>query len=363
MDPTSSHETAATVLAWTPEEVKQWWRRSLPPGCQEYISIVDECELDGTDLLDLDQESLMQFDVKKMLIMKILRRIKMLKKSLGIPENYRATGTAEVKNIGPNDADPRMTKAVADDNQMLVEILERERYHSSWKIILMFSLMACCLILTLLKGGHGFNLLDVHCGQSLYWILTFGIVPCVLVISAIARNFLVDDFEKKAECGYEYLPHDVKWDSRATIVYPAVCSCAGLCAGMFGIGGGIVKGPLMLQMNVLPAVTSATSATMILFTSSMASVSYILFGQLNVHYAAVLATEGLIFTLFGQIALNKIVKYYGRPSLIILVIGLVVAMSAVMMGWNSFHYITDLIEGKAEGGKNLCAAKGEGRLL
>ena len=32
--------------------------------------------------------------------------------------------------------------------------------------------------------------------------------------------------------------------------YPLICSGAGLVAGMFGIGGGIVKGPLMLEMGV-----------------------------------------------------------------------------------------------------------------
>merc|ERR1719461_2750193 len=88
---------AQTVLAWSPAEVKQWWQRSLPPGCQEYIHIVDECELDGADLIDLDYISLSQFDVKKMLIMKILRRIKQLKQSLGIPDK-----TSTAVEVGPD---------------------------------------------------------------------------------------------------------------------------------------------------------------------------------------------------------------------------------------------------------------------
>ena len=33
----------------------------------------------------------------------------------------------------------------------------------------------------------------------------------------------------------------VAWTRRNTVVYPAVCSLAGLVAGMFGVGGGIVK--------------------------------------------------------------------------------------------------------------------------
>ena len=40
----------------------------------------------------------------------------------------------------------------------------------------------------------------------------------------------------------------------------------------------VLKGPLMLEMGVLPDVAAATSATMILFTSASASVVYLSFG-------------------------------------------------------------------------------------
>lgn len=36
-------------------------------------------------------------------------------------------------------------------------------------------------------------------------------------------------------------PLQVAWTPRNTILYPAICSLAGLVAGMFGVGGGIVK--------------------------------------------------------------------------------------------------------------------------
>lgn len=35
----------------------------------------------------------------------------------------------------------------------------------------------------------------------------------------------------------------VAWTKRNVVLYPAVCSLAGLVAGMFGVGGGIVKVP------------------------------------------------------------------------------------------------------------------------
>jgi len=40
--------------------------------------------------------------------------------------------------------------------------------------------------------------------------------------------------------------------------------CAGIVAGLVGVGGGMLLGPLMLQMGVLPQVSAATTGTMIL---------------------------------------------------------------------------------------------------
>ena len=56
----------------------------------------------------------------------------------------------------------------------------------------------------------------------------------------------MDDTKRKVEAGFVYLDEDVRWDRKSTIVYPLISTLAGFCAGMFGIGGGIIKGPLML---------------------------------------------------------------------------------------------------------------------
>jgi uncharacterized membrane protein YfcA len=56
---------------------------------------------------------------------------------------------------------------------------------------------------------------------------------------------------------------------------------AGLLAGTFGFGGGMIKGPLMLEIQIDPRVASATSSFMILFTSSSVAISYMTFGVFN----------------------------------------------------------------------------------
>ena len=80
----------------------------------------------------------------------------------------------------------------------------------------------------------------------------------ILIVSFWGRAQLIEKWTLKKRIQYKFIEGDVEWNPRNTLVYPSICFFAGFFAGMFGIGGGIVKGPLMLQMNVHPLVASGT---------------------------------------------------------------------------------------------------------
>ena len=116
---------------------------------------------------------------------------------------------------------------------------------------------------------------------------------------------------------------------------------AGILAGLLGVGGGIVKGPLMLQMGVHPLVASATCAVMIMFTSVAATAMFVAFGTLTWDYALFLFTIGLFFTAVGQFGVSYLVKKYRRISLVSLSIGAVVAISTALMALQTIFSMTN----------------------
>ena len=80
------------------------------------------------------------------------------------------------------------------------------------------------------------------CGSWQYWLVVLSIVPPVLAVTAAVRVFLVRRNKAlQADPSYRGYDGEVQWTGTTTIVYPAVCSLAGFIAGMFGVGGGIVK--------------------------------------------------------------------------------------------------------------------------
>lgn len=89
-----------------------------------------------------------------------------------------------------------------------------------------------------------------------------------------------------------------------------------------------------------PSVASATSACMILFTSSTATTSFFVFGLLDPTYAPICFTIGLVATYVGQVILSILMQRTKRNSFIAFSIGAVVFLSAVMMSIQSFLAIS-----------------------
>eukprot|EP00547_Thalassionema_nitzschioides_P001964 CAMPEP_0194203432 /NCGR_PEP_ID=MMETSP0156-20130528/3210_1 /TAXON_ID=33649 /ORGANISM="Thalassionema nitzschioides, Strain L26-B" /LENGTH=599 /DNA_ID=CAMNT_0038929181 /DNA_START=240 /DNA_END=2035 /DNA_ORIENTATION=+ len=219
-----------------------------------------------------------------------------------------------------------------NEEAALAKILEEERHVPTTNITMLVALFVVVLFINLMKGGGAFESpIGIECGGIGFWLSNALMLVWIILVSIRARSYLVQRYYEKQHVHYVYVEGDIQWDSKATIVYPLVCMLAGFFAGMFGIGGGIVKGPLMLAMGVHPAVSSASSACMILFTSFTATTSFVVFGLLNMQYAAVCLCLGFGATIVGQLGLAFLMKRYQRNSYIAFSIGVVVLLSTILM--------------------------------
>ena len=76
--------------------------------------------------------------------------------------------------------------------------------------------------------------------------------------------------------------------------------CEALCAGLFGIGGGMIMGPLLLEFGLHPMVSAATSGLMVLFSSSIAAFSFGFDHLLNTQFALVRHCQKSEVVLLGR---------------------------------------------------------------
>ncbi|KAL3800961.1 hypothetical protein ACHAW5_006694 [Stephanodiscus triporus] len=251
-----------------------------------------------------------------------------------------------LKHVDMGDYGSSSTFSSATDlknQEDLSKILEEERHVPAGNVQVLCLTLGVVVFINLIKGGGDSfpSPLGIQCGSPSFWVANGLMLAWTFLVIAFARSYLMRRHEIKERVGYPYVEGDIEWDGRATVIYPVICTAAGFFAGMFGVGGGIVTGPLMLAMGVHPKVSSATNAVMILFTSFPVTTSFIVFGLLDMEYAGVCLVLGFAATLIGQWGLFFLMQKYQRNSYIAFSIGGIVLLSAFLMTIQSLLAMAD----------------------
>jgi uncharacterized membrane protein YfcA len=96
-------------------------------------------------------------------------------------------------------------------------------------------------------------------------------------------------------------------------VYPFLGLIAGVCSGLFGVGGGMIIAPSLLHMKVDPGVAIAVSATCVLFTSASSAMQYLFIGRVAVWISLFLSIFGVLSSVAGAYAATRINKLTDKP--------------------------------------------------
>ena len=91
------------------------------------------------------------------------------------------------------------------------------------------------------------------CGPG-YWLLTGAGFAWLLGVALVGGRRLVGRAAQAEAAGVALLPGDVRWDGQIAAHCLMLALLAGVVAGVVGVGGGMVLGPMMLELSVLPQV-------------------------------------------------------------------------------------------------------------
>ncbi|KAL2253264.1 UNVERIFIED_CONTAM: Sulfite exporter TauE/SafE family protein 2, partial [Sesamum indicum] len=143
--------------------------------------------------------------------------------------------------------------------------------------------------------------------------------------------------------------------SSERLIFPVMALLAGVLGGIFGIGGGMLISPLLFQIGVQPEVTAATCSFMVLFSSSMSAIQYLLLGMEHIYGALTYAAICFIASLVGLTLVQRAIMKHGRASLIVFSVGTVMALSTVLItSFGAVDVLRDYTSGKSMGFKKPC---------
>jgi len=188
--------------------------------------------------------------------------------------------------------------------------------------------------------------------SRMYWMQLGGL----LVLCTVFTKAGATTIAQKAS-GTDSAEGVLAWTPRTLWLYPLLSLVAGFLGGFLGIGGGIVIGPLLLELGMSAETSQATTALFVFLSSSLATVQFVVLGRAMPEYAMWFTTWVLLATIVGQTLIDYALQKYQRSSLIVLSIAAILAGSLVMMtAIGSTDLIADIMRGAYMGFSpmNLC---------
>jgi len=177
--------------------------------------------------------------------------------------------------------------------------------------------------------------------SSVYWVLMLAFLVIVLFYDYYIINHIETEYSYRKIINFPYDERDIVWTKPTIIKLAFIGLLAGFIAGVIGIGGGVVLGPILLDLGIHPIVGSVTTNMLVLITSSSTTFQFILFKMLNLQYGIICIIFSALGSYCGTYLVNTYVKKTGKQSFIVLVLFCVVIVSAVVLPLSSLLNIID----------------------
>lgn len=245
-------------------------------------------------------------------------------------QNHRAEDERLDLSVTSGDADHLKldTGSDSDTNSTLTQILERER-HFAWGPHA--AIMVCYLGTVAASIGSA----SVDCGSVIYWVILLMEIPWVAIFVIFSMHYLHQIYLHKKAVNYKYASGDIRWTKKTVLFFPLGCAVAGIAAGMFGVGGGIITGPIMIELGIVPEVASSTTALMILYSSASATAKFALFKMIAWDWALLLCGIAFVVTALSQVVILSFVRRTGRQSIIVLCVATAVLIGGAIMAYQA----------------------------
>ena len=204
------------------------------------------------------------------------------------------------------------------------------RQYPKDKIAGLILLWAGLTVITFLKGGKGVDsVIGVTCEDAGFFVLLAAQFLWTFGFGAVFGFKNVKATQARLAVNYPFNEEDVLWDAKKLRLYSVITFMAGIVAGLIGIGGGMVLGPMMLVMGINPRVSTATTATMVLLTSSSVAVMFVLSGQVPWEYAAYFLSVCLVGAYIGKTKIDAYVKKTGMASILVGILATIIGLATV----------------------------------
>ena len=113
---------------------------------------------------------------------------------------------------------------------------------------------------------------------------------------------------------------------KVALSYPLVGLLGGVASGLFGLGGGLIYSPFLLNDGVDPAVAIAVSSTCVFFASASSTFQYLFMGRIGILFGLFFSAFTIVASLIAGIAVWLLTKKLNRPAYLFCIVAVVVGV-------------------------------------
>jgi Sulfite exporter TauE/SafE len=176
---------------------------------------------------------------------------------------------------------------------------------------------------------------QVKCSQGYNILIAFTFLPLVLALGFACTYIPTKQAMDMASVA---ISGDVNFSQIPLTFVVTSVIVIGILSSLLGIGGGELLGPVLLSMNILPTVSTATTSVLEVATSLISVITSMVTGTLEYDTALIFFAVGLVGGSVGRTAGLWYAEKYGRGSMLIFVLAVVLLLAQI-------EYIQELVNG------------------
>lgn len=218
----------------------------------------------------------------------------------------------------------------------LEKVISRESTNFQWvKLSMNYGMLAFMVLTKLMRGPGGGkeSMFGLKICDALAWVAYAALWVFAALLTLLAARVAKMENQEKLACGYKFTKGDQNLNFRGIMKLVLVAFFAAFFATMSGLSPGLIFNSFLIQLDIHPAVASATGMYMTMFTTAAATINLLLSNGLNIPYTVLISAISIVGTvpgLYGQVAI--VVKSGGRNqfTVMILLLFLVICLISVL---------------------------------
>lgn len=270
-----------------------------------------------------------------------------------LPQEYEMKSTVHADTSSSSEG----AQEVIEDEKLRAILNEEKKIVPLKEVCVIFGIWVTVVIFTFMRGGTVPSIVGIQKCSSEYFGLIAAFVCILTLIFLYNLNYVIQDTELKESLNYNWDVSDLKWTKKAALTFALITIGIGFLSGMIGLAGGFMLIPLMLAYGVRPEQATATSSSMVVFTSSTTILQFIVANKLHPEYAVAVFCISLLGSYTGIRVVKRLIDRFNRPSIVVFILAVIMGLVVLLVPtYGIINLMHDYQNGSVNlGFKDFCA--------